>query len=164
MYFSEEIREMWLFLIQGVTIYFQWREQGDGVFSHYWHERLNVAKCQTYSQIITGIYSKYCTQIFEISQKSIANEKYCLIKMLKEVNFTSSKIFSLLGKAILTVLWCFQECFPQHIHTAFLIKPEKFWEKQKTSLGSAKYKFEVSICQSWQSGCYGRAFKRRDIS
>ena len=36
-----------------------------------------------------------------------------------------------------------QECFPHNIHAAYLIKPEKFWEKQKTSLGSAKYKFEV---------------------
>lgn len=36
-----------------------------------------------------------------------------------------------------------QECFPHHVHIAFIIKPEKFWEKQKTSLGSAKYKFEV---------------------
>ena len=37
-----------------------------------------------------------------------------------------------------------QECFPHSIRTAHIIKPEKFWEKQKTSLGSAKYKFEVS--------------------
>ena len=37
----------------------------------------------------------------------------------------------------------FQDCFPHKIHTAYIIKPEKFWEKQKTSLGSAKYKFEV---------------------
>jgi hypothetical protein len=36
-----------------------------------------------------------------------------------------------------------QECFPQQIFAAYLIKPEKFWEKQKTSLGSSKYKFEV---------------------
>ena len=36
-----------------------------------------------------------------------------------------------------------QECFPHKIYAAYLIKPEKFWEKQKTSIGSAKYKFEV---------------------
>lgn len=31
-------------------------------------------------------------------------------------------------KPILRVL---QECFPHNIHTAYIIKPEKFWEKQK---------------------------------
>ena len=41
-----------------------------------------------------------------------------------------------------------QECFPHKVYAAYIIKPEKFWEKQKTSLGSAKYKFEVgSKCQ-----------------
>ena len=41
-----------------------------------------------------------------------------------------------------------QECFPHEVYAAYIIKPEKFWEKQKTSLGSAKYKFEVgSTCE-----------------
>jgi hypothetical protein len=31
------------------------------------------------------------------------------------------------------------------IYIAFIIKPEKFWEKQRTSIGSAKYNFEVSL-------------------
>jgi len=39
----------------------------------------------------------------------------------------------------------FQECFPGSIYIAFIIKPEKFWEKQRTSIGSAKYNFEVSL-------------------
>jgi len=39
-------------------------------------------------------------------------------------------------------LWL-KECFPREIHAAYIIKPEKFWEKQKTSVGSSKYKFEV---------------------
>ncbi|KAJ8320620.1 hypothetical protein KUTeg_002207 [Tegillarca granosa] len=43
-------------------------------------------------------------------------------------------------KPILKVL---QECFPGNIHIAYIIKPEKFWEKQRTSLGSAKYNFEM---------------------
>ena len=45
-------------------------------------------------------------------------------------------------KPILNVL---QECIPQLIHAAYIIKPEKFWEKQKTSLGSTKFKFETSL-------------------
>lgn len=45
-------------------------------------------------------------------------------------------------KPILKVL---QESFPVKIHTAYIIKPENFWQKQRTSLGSAKYKFETSM-------------------
>ncbi|KAF8773665.1 Triple functional domain protein like [Argiope bruennichi] len=45
-------------------------------------------------------------------------------------------------KPILKVL---QEAFPIKIHTAYIIKPENFWQKQRTSLGSAKYKFETSM-------------------
>lgn len=37
-----------------------------------------------------------------------------------------------------------QDCFPDSINIAYIIKPEKFWEKKRTSLGSAKYNFEVS--------------------
>ena len=36
-----------------------------------------------------------------------------------------------------------QDCFPDSINIAYIIKPEKFWEKKRTSLGSAKYNFEV---------------------
>lgn len=28
---------------------------------------------------------------------------------------------------------------------AYIVKPEKFWEKQKASVGSSKYKFEVCV-------------------
>jgi hypothetical protein len=43
-------------------------------------------------------------------------------------------------KPILKVL---QEHFAPHVHTAHIIKPDNFWQKQRTSLGSQKYKFEV---------------------
>ena len=45
-----------------------------------------------------------------------------------------------LVKPILKVL---QEHFASSIHAAFIIKPDNFWQKQRTSLGSQKYKFEV---------------------
>jgi hypothetical protein len=31
------------------------------------------------------------------------------------------------------------------ICVAYIVKPEKFWEKQKASVGSSKYKFEVCV-------------------
>jgi hypothetical protein len=45
-------------------------------------------------------------------------------------------------KPILKVL---QEHFPGSVHIAYIIKPDNFWQKQRTSLGSHKYKFEVSV-------------------
>ena len=43
-------------------------------------------------------------------------------------------------KPILKVL---QEFFAGHVHAAYIVKPDKFWQKQMTSIGSQKYKFEV---------------------
>lgn len=41
------------------------------------------------------------------------------------------------------VLRTLQESFSSNIHTALLIKPDTFWQKHKTNLGSAKFSFEV---------------------
>lgn len=36
-----------------------------------------------------------------------------------------------------------QECFPGNVHKALIIKSDRFWEKQKASIASSKFKFEV---------------------
>ncbi len=36
-----------------------------------------------------------------------------------------------------------QESFPAEICVALIIKPDNFWQKQKTNFGSAKFTFEV---------------------
>ncbi|XP_072305966.1 kalirin-like [Eucyclogobius newberryi] len=43
------------------------------------------------------------------------------------------------------VLRTLQESFSAQIHTALLIKPDTFWQKHKTNLGSAKLSFETSL-------------------
>lgn len=45
-------------------------------------------------------------------------------------------------KPILKVL---DENFPAKIGTTYIIKPDNFWQKQRTSLGSAKHKFETVL-------------------
>lgn len=45
-------------------------------------------------------------------------------------------------KPILKIL---NEHFATFVFMVYIIKPDNFWQKQRTSLGSAKYKFEVSI-------------------
>ncbi|XP_043549661.1 kalirin isoform X2 [Chiloscyllium plagiosum] len=38
-----------------------------------------------------------------------------------------------------------QESFPADIHVALIIKPDNFWQKQKTNFGSSKFIFETSM-------------------
>lgn len=47
-------------------------------------------------------------------------------------------------ESVKPVLRTLQESFSSNIHTALLIKPDTFWQKHKTNLGSAKLSFEVS--------------------
>eukprot|EP00057_Strongylocentrotus_purpuratus_P005293 XP_003730629.2 PREDICTED: kalirin [Strongylocentrotus purpuratus] len=46
------------------------------------------------------------------------------------------------------VLKALQECVPDNIHMVYIIKPEKFWQKQRTSMGSSKLKFETAMISS----------------
>lgn len=51
-------------------------------------------------------------------------------------------------KPVLKVL---QEAFPAKVHNVYILKPDNFWQKQKASLGSSKYTFEVRpICSAKQ--------------
>ena len=48
-------------------------------------------------------------------------------------------------KPILKILQNLQEYQHYHVHHVFIIKPDNFWQKQKTSFASAKYSFEHSL-------------------
>jgi hypothetical protein len=50
-------------------------------------------------------------------------------------------------KPILKILQNLQENYHYFIHHVFIIKPDTFWQKQKTSFASSKYNFEVNSCQ-----------------
>lgn len=45
-------------------------------------------------------------------------------------------------KPLLKIL---QESFPSCIHVALIIKPDNFWQKQRTNFGSSKFEFEVTF-------------------
>lgn len=45
--------------------------------------------------------------------------------------------------AIKPILKALDEFFTAKIHMTYIIKPDNFWQKQRTSIGSSKYKFEV---------------------
>uniref|UniRef100_A0A6Q2XXB2 Rho guanine nucleotide exchange factor 25 n=1 Tax=Esox lucius TaxID=8010 RepID=A0A6Q2XXB2_ESOLU len=48
-------------------------------------------------------------------------------------------------ESVKPLLRTLQEGFSTHIHTALIIKPDTFWQKHKTNLGSAKLSFETSL-------------------
>ncbi|XP_062303477.1 LOW QUALITY PROTEIN: kalirin RhoGEF kinase b [Osmerus eperlanus] len=48
-------------------------------------------------------------------------------------------------ESVKPLLRTLQEGFPAHIHMALIIKPDTFWQKHKTNLGSAKLSFETSL-------------------
>ena len=50
-------------------------------------------------------------------------------------------------KPVLKVL---QDFFSNVIHTVHIIKPENFWQKQRTNIASQKYKFEVRLKSVFQ--------------
>ncbi|XP_050683948.1 triple functional domain protein isoform X1 [Leptidea sinapis] len=47
--------------------------------------------------------------------------------------------------AIKPILKVLQEHFPASVHQALVVKPDNFWQKQRTTIGAHKYKFETSM-------------------
>lgn len=47
--------------------------------------------------------------------------------------------------AVKPILKVLQEHFSSSVHQALVVKPDNFWQKQRTTIGAHKYKFEVCI-------------------
>ncbi|VDN43285.1 unnamed protein product [Gongylonema pulchrum] len=43
------------------------------------------------------------------------------------------------------LMYLHDEHFPAEVHAVLIIKPDKFWEKHKTSVSTGKYKFDVQM-------------------
>nr|XP_024216575.1 triple functional domain protein isoform X4 [Halyomorpha halys] len=66
----------------------------------------------------------------------------------KEIGFTAVVDMRGAGSTWTTVkpiLKVLHDHFASAIHVVYIIKPDNFWQKQRTSLGSHKYKFEVNM-------------------
>ncbi|RMZ94452.1 triple functional domain [Brachionus plicatilis] len=57
-------------------------------------------------------------------------------------------------KPILKIIQSLQENFNYQINHVFIIKPDNFWQKQKTSFASSKYSFEHSLISMEQLSKY----------
>ncbi|XP_074135219.1 triple functional domain protein-like isoform X3 [Sminthopsis crassicaudata] len=68
----------------------------------------------------------------------IPSEEVCKRGFTVIVDMRGSKWDSI--KPLLKIL---QESFPCCIHVALIIKPDNFWQKQRTNFGSSKFEFEV---------------------
>lgn len=66
------------------------------------------------------------------------SEEVCKRGFTVIVDMRGSKWDSI--KPLLKIL---QESFPCCIHVALIIKPDNFWQKQRTNFGSSKFEFEV---------------------
>lgn len=66
------------------------------------------------------------------------SEEVCKHGFTVIVDMRGSKWDSI--KPLLKIL---QESFPSCIHVALIIKPDNFWQKQRTNFGSSKFEFEV---------------------
>ncbi|XP_023816065.1 triple functional domain protein isoform X5 [Oryzias latipes] len=71
---------------------------------------------------------------------SIPSEDVCKHGFTIIIDMRGSKWESI--KPFLKVL---QDSFPSCIHVALIIKPDNFWEKQRTNFGSSKFEFETTM-------------------
>uniref|UniRef100_A0A6Q2XF23 non-specific serine/threonine protein kinase n=1 Tax=Esox lucius TaxID=8010 RepID=A0A6Q2XF23_ESOLU len=71
---------------------------------------------------------------------SIPNEEVAKHGFTVIVDMRGSKWDSI--KPLLKIL---QESFPCCIHVALIIKPDNFWQKQRTNFGSSKFEFETTM-------------------
>uniref|UniRef100_A0A8C9VEA4 non-specific serine/threonine protein kinase n=1 Tax=Scleropages formosus TaxID=113540 RepID=A0A8C9VEA4_SCLFO len=70
----------------------------------------------------------------------IPSEDVCKHGFTVIVDMRGSKWDSI--KPLLKIL---QESFPSCIHIALIIKPDNFWQKQRTNFGSSKFEFETTM-------------------
>lgn len=70
----------------------------------------------------------------------IPSEEVCKRGFTVIVDMRGSKWDSI--KPLLKIL---QESFPCCIHIALIIKPDNFWQKQRTNFGSSKFEFETNM-------------------
>uniref|UniRef100_A0A4W3J5E4 Rho guanine nucleotide exchange factor 25 n=1 Tax=Callorhinchus milii TaxID=7868 RepID=A0A4W3J5E4_CALMI len=71
---------------------------------------------------------------------NIPSEEVCKRGFTVIVDMRGSKWDSI--KPLLKIL---QESFPRCIHVALIIKPDNFWQKQRTNFGSSKFEFETNM-------------------
>lgn len=77
--------------------------------------------------------------ILHVSAVSPTSEDVCKRGFTVIIDMRGSK-----WELIKPLLKTLQEFFPAEICVALIIKPDNFWQKQKTNFGSAKFSFEVS--------------------
>lgn len=83
---------------------------------------------------VSGLQKSWCCVFICLCSEEVSRHGFTVI-----VDMRGSKWDSI--KPLLKIL---QESFPSCIHVALIIKPDNFWQKQRTNFGSSKFEFEVS--------------------
>lgn len=97
---------------------------------------------------VSAVQKSWCCVFICLCSEEVSRHGFTVI-----VDMRGSKWDSI--KPLLKIL---QESFPSCIHIALIIKPDNFWQKQRTNFGSSKFEFEVrTLCIvnlhliTWQS-------------
>ncbi len=82
---------------------------------------------------VSAVQKSWCCVFICLCSEEVSRHGFTVI-----VDMRGSKWDSI--KPLLKIL---QESFPSCIHVALIIKPDNFWQKQRTNFGSSKFEFEV---------------------
>lgn len=86
---------------------------------------------------VSAVQKSWCCVFICLCSEEVSRHGFTVI-----VDMRGSKWDSI--KPLLKIL---QESFPSCIHVALIIKPDNFWQKQRTNFGSSKFEFEVrTLC------------------
>ncbi|KAI4579141.1 hypothetical protein MJT46_000509, partial [Ovis ammon polii x Ovis aries] len=96
------------------------------------HDRIRQEDLRKLVTYLASVPRCYKVQVF--------NEDVCKRGFTVIIDMRGSK-----WDLIKPLLKTLQEAFPAEIHVALIIKPDNFWQKQKTNFGSSKFIFETSM-------------------
>ncbi|PNJ48313.1 TRIO isoform 1 [Pongo abelii] len=86
--------------------------------------------------------------MFRLGQNQDTNKHRSITKLEEVCKRGFTVIVDMRGSkwdSIKPLLKILQESFPCCIHVALIIKPDNFWQKQRTNFGSSKFEFETNM-------------------
>lgn len=129
-------KQLWKFHhLNVLAVPFSFPSADGGEHFTFWLKVLSKKKKKT----VNFSPSCQCCLLTWASFVSLCSEEVARHGFTVIVDMRGSKWDSI--KPLLKIL---QESFPSCIHVALIIKPDNFWQKQRTNFGSSKFEFEVS--------------------
>ncbi|UYV76151.1 TRIO [Cordylochernes scorpioides] len=116
--------------------------------------QLDRFKLEELKHLLSYLASIPCEEVKELGFSVVIDMRGTTWNAVKPILKVLQVGFLLSLVVVCRASWDVQENFPAKVHAAYIIKPENFWQKQRTSLGSAKYKFETTVLSLESLGKY----------